>query len=131
MTTSDEWGFTNPYEDVGGEVAIVGVGEAEHTRASGRTTHEIALAAVERAIADAGLRPRDVDGLMISRFQGDQLTAEAFHAHFGTRHDLWVSEAGGGMVWAGSAPFRKYDTDFPSPRRKPGSSFSGFRLAPE
>src|SRR5262249_31316171 len=27
-----------------------------------------------------------------------------FHAHFGTSHDLWESERGGGMVWAGSAP---------------------------
>ncbi|MGH7859071.1 MAG: thiolase C-terminal domain-containing protein [Candidatus Binatia bacterium] len=99
------WGFTNPYEDVGGEVAIAGVGESAHTRASGRTTHQIALEAVERAIADAGLRPRDVDGLMTFPFQGDQLTPEAFHAHFGTNHDLWVSDQGGGMVWAGTAPY--------------------------
>lgn len=102
---AEAWGFTDPYDDVGGEVAIVGVGESEHTKASGRTTHQIALDAVARAIDDAGLRPEDVDGLMTCPFMGDQLDAAAFHAHFGTSHDLWVSDRGGGMVWAGSAPY--------------------------
>src|SRR5262249_39184754 len=45
------------------------------------------------------------DGLMYLPFSGDQLTPQAFHAHFGTSHELWVSERGGGMVWAGSAPY--------------------------
>jgi acetyl-CoA acetyltransferase len=100
-----DWGHAEPYEDIGGEVAIAGVGEADHTRASGRTPKEIAVQAVERALADAGLGPRDVDGLMYNTFDGQQLTAADFHAHFGTSHDLWVSTAGGGMVWAGSAPY--------------------------
>jgi acetyl-CoA acetyltransferase len=42
---------------------------------------------------------------MYNTFDGQQLTAADFHAHFGTSHDLWVSTAGGGMVWAGSAPY--------------------------
>lgn len=53
-------------EDVSGQVALVGVGESEHTKASGRSTLEIAGQAVERALADAGLAPRDVDGLLFS-----------------------------------------------------------------
>src|SRR6185295_18062777 len=100
-----DWGHAEPYEDIGSELAIAGVGEADHTRASGRTPREIAVQAVARALDDAGLEPRDVDGLMYNTFDGQQLTAADFHAHFGTAHDLWVSSAGGGMVWAGSAPY--------------------------
>jgi acetyl-CoA acetyltransferase len=103
--TADDWGFGSPLDDIAGEVAIAGVGEADHTRASGRTPKEIAAQAIERALADAGLTPADVDGLMYTSFDGQQLTAVDFHAHFGTTQDLWVSTHGGGMVWAGSAPY--------------------------
>jgi acetyl-CoA acetyltransferase len=102
--TSD-WGFASELDDVGGAVAIVGIGDADYSRASGRTTHAIAAQATERALADAGLCPADIDGLMYVPFSGDQFTAAAYHEHFGTAHDLWVSEKGGGMVWAGSAPY--------------------------
>ncbi len=101
---NDDWGTNVPLDDVGGKVAIVGVGESEHTRASGRTPTEIAATAVERALDDAGLRPEDVDGVMISPAMPDQLDAAAFHEHFGTSHDLWESTAGGGMRWAATAP---------------------------
>ena len=37
-----DWGAATPYDDVAGEVAIVGVGEADHSKASGRTSHDIA-----------------------------------------------------------------------------------------
>ncbi len=48
-----------------GEVAICGVGESDHSKASGRTTKQIVAQAVERALADADpRRPRDIDGLM-------------------------------------------------------------------
>jgi acetyl-CoA acetyltransferase len=100
-----DWGRAEPYEDVSGAVAIVGVGEADHTAASGRTTKDIALQAVERALADAGLTPGDVDGIMSSPFGGDQLTEDDFRAHFGVSHDMWVSRQGGGMRWAATAPY--------------------------
>ena len=61
--SAPDWGFASALEDVAGEVAIVGVGEADHTKASGHTTKEIAAQAIERALADAGLAPRDVDGI--------------------------------------------------------------------
>jgi len=102
---TEDWGHATPYEDVSGEVAIVGVGEADHSKASGRSPREIAAQAVERALADAGLAASDVDGIMYTPFDGQQLDAAAFHAHFGTSQDLWVSTQGGGMVWAGSAPY--------------------------
>ena len=104
MADSD-WGCPTPLEDIAGEIAIVGVGESAHTRASGRSPKEIAAEAVERALADAGLPPSAIDGLMYAPFMGGQFDAAAFHAHFGTSHDLWVSERGGGMVWAGTAPY--------------------------
>ncbi|MDJ0869205.1 MAG: thiolase family protein [Myxococcota bacterium] len=98
------WGRADEIEDVSGQVAIVGVGEAEHTAASGRDAVAIGAQAVERALEDAGLEPEQVDGLMFRSGMGPQLDEKAFHAHFGTRHDLWVSREGGAMTWAGSAP---------------------------
>lgn len=101
----DSWGFASDLEDVSGEVAIVGIGDADYTKASGRTTHQIAAQATERALVDAGLTAADIDGIMYVPFSGDQFGAPAFHTHFGTSHDMWVSDKGGGMVWAGSAPY--------------------------
>ena len=105
MRADADWGSPSMLEDVGGEVAIAGVGEADHTKASGRTPKEIAVQAIERALADAGLEPADVDGLMYTPFDGQQLDADGFRAHFGTSRALWTSTQGGGMVWAGSAPY--------------------------
>ncbi len=86
------------------EVAIVGVGETAYTKASGRSARAIGAEAVERAIADAGLVPSDIDGLTWSGAFAD-FDADAFHAHFGTTHDLWTSHWGGGMAWAATAPY--------------------------
>lgn len=105
MPTDSDWGFATDLDDVSGRVAIAGVGESDHTKASGRTTHEIVGQAVERALADAGLVPTDVDGIMCGPRMGDQFDATAFHAHFGTSHEMWESPWGGGMVWAGTAPY--------------------------
>ena len=102
---ADDWGFASELEDVREAIAIVGIGDADYTKASGRTTQQIAAQATERALVDAGLTAADIDGIMYIPFSGDQFNAAAFHAHFGTAHELWVSEKGGGMVWAGSAPY--------------------------
>lgn len=104
-TSNGEWGAPVELDDVSGQVAIVGVGESDHTKASGRTTREIALQAVERALADAGLEPTDVDGIMYVPGLRDQLDDVAFHEHFGTSHEMWASRRGGGMVWAATAPY--------------------------
>ena len=37
-----EWGFASDLADVSGAVAIVGIGDADYTKASGRTTQQIA-----------------------------------------------------------------------------------------
>ena len=104
MSSADDWGFATPYEDVAGEVAIAGVGESEHSKASGRTPREISAQAVERALEDAGLRPEDVDGIMYTPVSAD-FDEHAFREHFGVSQDLWVSRQGGGMVWAATAPY--------------------------
>ncbi len=102
-----DWGWRGELPDASGQVAIAGVGESRHTPASGRTSVEIAIDAVGAALDDAGLSPRDVDGLMWSGGLPGQLDEPAFRQHFGARGfdgPLWTSSQGGGMVWAGTAP---------------------------
>ena len=101
---SDDWGWATEYEDVSGAVAICGVGESDHSKASGRTADQVVAQAIERALDDAGLAPTDIDGLMYLPF-GSRFDTAAFHEHFGTSHDIWESKAGGGMRWAASAPY--------------------------
>ncbi|MDP6978434.1 MAG: thiolase family protein [Myxococcota bacterium] len=106
MTTSAEpdWGHSGELEDVSGEIAIVGVGDAIYQRASGKSANEIALDAIERAIADAGLRPDEIDGLMQSPFMGGGFTADTYRDYFGTGQSIWMSTDGGAMTWAATAP---------------------------
>ncbi len=99
-----DWGHAVEIENVADRVAIVGVGDADHSKASGRSAQEIAAQAVERAIADAGLVPEDVDGILFSGGLPDPFDAAAYHAHFGTSHEMFSSGAGGGMTWAATAP---------------------------
>jgi len=99
-----EWGYASEFEDVNGAVAICGVGDSDMSKASGRTTREIVGQAVERALADAGLRPTDIDGLMYVGMP-EQFDAAAFHEYFGTDHDIWESRKGGGMTGAATAPY--------------------------
>ncbi|TML11452.1 MAG: thiolase family protein [Actinobacteria bacterium] len=93
----DGWGAAVALDDVSGEVALVGIGESPHTGPSGRTAREIARDAIERAIVDAGLAPRDIDGLMYARSDG--YTAQYFFEDFGFT-PRWVSAEGGGLCWA-------------------------------
>jgi len=104
MSAAPDWGHAAPIERLDGEVAIVGVGEGDHSKASGRTHQEIAAQAIARALDDAGLEPADVDGLLYSGGMGTEFGAKEFHAHFGTSHEIAAAPRGGGMVWAGTAP---------------------------
>src|SRR5207249_8137396 len=49
---------------VSGKAVIVGVGETNYVRGAEETPLEMMLAATRVALDDAGLRPRDVDGLI-------------------------------------------------------------------
>jgi len=46
------------------KAAIVGIGETEYTRGSGMSHLALLLQAAARAIEDAGLRPKDIDGVV-------------------------------------------------------------------
>jgi acetyl-CoA acetyltransferase len=65
----------------------------------------MALNAIEQALKDAGLRPDQVDGLMFTGGLGDQIQAEDYHRHFGTKHEMWTSPHGGSMTYAAIAPY--------------------------
>ncbi|MCU1456377.1 MAG: Transporter [Actinomycetia bacterium] len=104
MTHGDGWGRAVDLDDIGGQVAICGIGESSYSRASGRTATEIALDAATRAIEDAGLEPSDIDGLTWSQF-APALTAEIFHDHFGTSHELFSDQDCGAATGAAHAPY--------------------------
>ena len=44
--------------------AIVGIGQTEFSKAAGRSETQLAAEAIRAALADAGLTPADVDGLV-------------------------------------------------------------------
>lgn len=104
MNDAPDWGHATEYSDISGQVAIVGIGETAYTKASGRTAREIGAEAAERAILDCGLEPSDIDGLTYNAAFAD-FDVAAFHEHFGTSHEMWSSPWGGGMSWAGTAPY--------------------------
>jgi len=78
-----------------GRYAIVGVGETTYTRGSGKTTRALAGWAVRNAIADAGLRPNEVDGLL-SYQMGDSTSGATVAGDLGIRPDFFMDVWGGG-----------------------------------
>ncbi len=100
------WGGGTAFDDISGKVAICGIGESDYSGPSGRDSRSIAAAAIERAIADAGLTPADIDGIMYTDKVADQFTAQDFREHFGTDRELWESTEGGAMVWAATASYQ-------------------------
>ncbi|MEV0243418.1 lipid-transfer protein [Streptomyces sp. NPDC050674] len=51
-------------DGLGGRAAVVGVGATEFSKDSGRSELRLAVEAVHAALADAGLSPSDVDGMV-------------------------------------------------------------------
>jgi acetyl-CoA acetyltransferase len=96
-------------DSIRGKVALVGVGESEHSAASGRKLDDMLFAAIDAALADAGLSPKDVDGLMFSGQSHGQMTVERFRAHYGLSHEIWESGAGGAFSFAATAPHAAYE----------------------
>jgi acetyl-CoA acetyltransferase len=47
------------------EAAIVGIGATEFSKESGRSELRLAVEAISAALADAGLEPKDVDGMSV------------------------------------------------------------------
>ncbi len=74
---------------------IVGVGETEYSRSSGRSTRAMAVEAIKKAMDDAGLRPADVDGMM-SYQQNDSTFSLIVGGDLGIRLNFWMDVVGGG-----------------------------------
>src|SRR5437660_10561373 len=75
--------------------AIVGVGETEYMRGSGKTTRALATWAVRNAIEDAGLEPADIDG-MLSYQSGDSVFSPFVAGDLGIRLNFYMDVFGGG-----------------------------------
>ncbi|CAI8029026.1 hypothetical protein GBAR_LOCUS16514 [Geodia barretti] len=74
---------------------IVGVGETEYSRASGRTTRAMGAEAIRNAMNDAGLTPGDIDG-MLSYHGGDSTPATSIQYDLGIRPNFYMDCSGGG-----------------------------------
>jgi len=74
---------------------IVGTGETPHMRPSNRTTLSMACESVSKAIADAGLKPADIDG-MTSYQAGDSTTSAHVATSLGIRLNYSLDILGGG-----------------------------------
>src|SRR3972149_1267503 len=74
---------------------IVGVGETEYSRDSRRTTRAMAVEAIKKAMDDAGLGPKDVDGVL-SYPQNDSTPSPVVGPGLGIRLNFGIDMIGGG-----------------------------------
>jgi len=74
---------------------IAGVGETEYSRRSNRSTRAMAVEAIKKAMADAGLKPDQVDGMM-SYSGGDSTPANWIAPDLGIRVNFYMDVMGGG-----------------------------------
>src|ERR1043165_6556199 len=77
------------------KAAIVGVGYTEFSRQSGRTVLALALEAIDKALADAGLERSAVDGIL-SYALGDSVAAAAMAKSLGLGRYRWNNDYYGG-----------------------------------
>jgi acetyl-CoA acetyltransferase len=78
-----------------GKYAIVGIGETEYSRASGRTTRAMGAMAIRRAMDDAGLDSTQVDG-MLSYHSGDSTPSTSIMYDLGLKPNFYMDCSGGG-----------------------------------
>src|SRR5439155_22082354 len=78
---------------------IVGIGETEYSRNSGRTTRAMAVEAVKNAMADAGLGRDGVDGMMFYQ-GGDSTPSNWVSPDLGLRLNFYMDVLGGGSSTA-------------------------------
>ena len=71
---------------------IVGVGETEYSRDSGRTELSLAVEAAKKAVADAGLSPKDIDGIV--KFSVDSTSQGELAACLGIPYLRFYGELG-------------------------------------
>ena len=115
VSTGDDWGTNVPLDDVGGKVAIVGVGESEHSRASGRTPTEIAARPSSAPWPTPACAPRTSTGSCSAPACPTSSTPPPSTRTSAPATTCGSRQAGGGMRWAATAPA------WPRPRRWPGA----------
>ncbi len=77
------------------KAAIVGIGYTEYSKESGKSVLELALEASHAAIADAGLKPSDIDGLL-SYHLGDSVPVATVAQQLGLQSFNWHNDIYGG-----------------------------------
>lgn len=80
---------------VSGTYAIVGIGETEYSRGSGRSTRALGVEAVRKAMLDAGLDRHGIDG-MLSYHMNDSTPGPAIASDLGLRLNFYFDCSGGG-----------------------------------
>lgn len=88
--------INRPGNRLGGKASIVGIGATEFSKDSGRSEMSLASEAVANAIADAGLKPSDVDGMVTYSTDNNPDVEIARHVGIGSlRHFSRVHYGGG------------------------------------
>src|SRR3954465_11335086 len=82
------------------DTAIVGIGQTEFSKNSGRSELQLAVEAARSAIADAGLTPSDIDGIVT--FDSDSNDELAIIRSLGIPELRWVSRTIRGGMGSGS-----------------------------
>lgn len=82
------------------DVVIVGVGEADGGKSTGRTAYELATEAALRAISDAGLEKRQVDGILLESPMSEHhhMPATLFLEYIGVQPRLHAAYSIGGAT---------------------------------
>ena len=88
--------INRPGNQLGGKATIVGSGATEFSKESGRSEMSLASEAVAAAIADAGLKPSDIDGMVTYSTDNNPDVEIARHVGIGSlRHFSRVHYGGG------------------------------------
>jgi acetyl-CoA acetyltransferase len=91
---------SRPGNGFGGQAAIAGIGATEFSKQSGRSEMQLACEAVTAAIADAGLEPSDVDGLVTYTADTNPEIEIARHTGIGELRHFSRVHYGGGAACA-------------------------------
>ena len=88
--------INRPGNQLGGKASIVGIGATEFSKESGRSEMSLASEAVAATIADAGLKPSDIDGMVTYSTDNNPDVEIARHVGIGSlRHFSRVHYGGG------------------------------------
>ena len=86
--------------DLDGKAAIVGIGQTEFSKRSGRTELRLAIEAIGAALDDCGLRPSDVDGMSLYTMENNPANEVIHHLGGGDLRFFSRIHYGGGAACA-------------------------------